>query len=174
MAEPLLDGVKTRLGGPRDAAVIAQLVLAGFASWEWAPEWTPSPTDVDESEVAEWLAKPGVWCLLAIHDGRPVGQTTLSPALTDEEPRNEIPGLGHLRHLFVLPDWHGTGLGAFLLDRAVGEARMRGYSRVRLWTPRDNARARAFYEREGWRATGVELVANRFGLPLVQYVRDLG
>jgi GNAT superfamily N-acetyltransferase len=103
-----------------------------------------------------------------------VGQTTLSPAYTDEEPREEIPGLCHLRHLFLRAEWHGTGLAAHLLDAAIDHARSEGYSRARLWTPRDNARARAFYRREGWHESGVELAANRFGMPLVQMVRDLG
>jgi GNAT superfamily N-acetyltransferase len=173
MAKPLPDGIQTRQAGPEDAEVIAGLVRAGFASWDWAGEWTPSPTDVEADEVAEWLAKPGVWCLLATVEGVPAGQTTLSPAYTDEEPREEIPGLCHLRHLFLAPAWHGTGLAAHLLEAAMEQARAEGYVHARLWTPRDNARAQAFYVREGWRKSGVALEANRFGMPLVQFVREL-
>jgi GNAT superfamily N-acetyltransferase len=173
MPKPLPDGVSTRVAGPADAAVIAQITRAGFASWEWAGDWIPNPVDVEEDEIAGWLAKPGVWSLLATSDGVPVGQTTLSPAYTDDDAREEIPGLCHLRHLFLTPEWHGTGLAAHLLEAAMDRARESGYERARLWTPRDNARARAFYEREGWRRSGVELASSRFGMPLVQLIRDL-
>jgi GNAT superfamily N-acetyltransferase len=173
MAKPAPEGIETREAGPDDAPVVAGLVRAGFASWDWAQDWTPSPTDADDEQVAEWLGRRGVWCLVATADGVPAGQTTLSPAYTDEEPREEIPGVCHLRHLFLAPEWHGSGLAAHLLEQAMNHARESGYVRARLWTPRDNARARAFYTREGWRESGLELAANRFGMPLVQFVRDL-
>ena len=175
MAKPAPDGITTRVAGPEDAAVIAGLVLAGFASWDWADDWTPSSSDAEEVEIAEWLAQPGVWCLLATAGDVPAGQTTLSPAYDiEKEPREEIPGLCHLRHLFLAPEWHGTGLAAHLLDAAMDHARAVGYAGARLWTPRDNARARAFYTREGWRENGVVREANRFGMPLIQMVRELG
>jgi GNAT superfamily N-acetyltransferase len=173
MSKPLPEGVTTREAGPQDAAIVAGLVRAGMASWDWAGEWTPNSADVDPVEVAKWLAKPGVWCLLATADGLPAGQSTLSPAYTDEEPREEIPGLCHLRHLFLASEWHGTGLAAHLLESAMEHGRAEGYARARLWTPRDNARAQAFYRREGWSESGVALEANRFGMPLVQFVREL-
>jgi GNAT superfamily N-acetyltransferase len=173
MAKPRPEGIETREAGPPDAAAIAHLVRAGFATWEWAGQWRPNPVDVEEDEIAEWLAKPGMWCLLATADGVPAGQATLSPAYTEEEPQREIPGLCHLRHLFLAPEWHGTGLAVHLLDAAMDHARAVGYTRARLWTPRDNERARAFYGREGWRESGVERPTSRFGLPLIQLVRDL-
>jgi GNAT superfamily N-acetyltransferase len=174
MPKPLPAGVSTRLAGPADAAVIAGITRAGFATWEWAGAWTPSPVDVEDDQIAEWLAKPGVWCLLATAGGVPAGQTTLSPAYTDDEPREEIPGLCHLRHLFLTSEWHGSGLAAHLLEAAMDHGREAGYERARLWTPRDNARARAFYRREGWRESGVELANSKFGMSLIQLVRELG
>jgi GNAT superfamily N-acetyltransferase len=64
-------------------------------------------------------------------------------------------------------------LAAHLLEAAMDRAVADGYLRARLWTPRDNGRARAFYRREGWRENGVEREANQFGMPLVQMVRAL-
>jgi GNAT superfamily N-acetyltransferase len=173
MTTRALQGISTRLARPQDAPAVAHLVRLGFATWDWAEGWTPDPVDVEDAQVAERLARPGVWCLLATSGGRPAGQATLAPALTEDDPPEPIAGLGHLRHLFVAPDGQGTGLAAHLLSAALGEAAARGYARVRLWTPRDNARARAFYRREGWRENGVELLETRFGLPLVQMVIDL-
>jgi hypothetical protein len=44
---------------------------------------------------------------------------------------------------------------------------------MRLWTPRDAARARRFYEREGWTTTGDTRGRASVGLPVVQYARAL-
>ena len=44
---------------------------------------------------------------------------------------------------------------------------------MRLWTPRDQRRARRFYEREGWTLTGGVHYESPFGLPVVEYARNL-
>ena len=44
---------------------------------------------------------------------------------------------------------------------------------MRLHTPAGNLRARAFYEREGWRTDGVAIPEPMLGLDLVEYRRDL-
>ena len=44
----------------------------------------------------------------------------------------------------------------------------RGFTRARLWTPAGQRRARAFYAREGWRATGVEWFDDGLQLLLVE------
>ena len=53
------------------------------------------------------------------------------------------------------------------------EMRSRGFARARLWTQSSQRRARAFYERRGWRPTGNELAVNEFGLPLTEYILEL-
>jgi GNAT superfamily N-acetyltransferase len=75
--------------------------------------------------------------------------------------------------MFVRRDWQGRGLAAPLLDLLLEEARRRGYRRVVLWSAAGAAQARRFYEREGFELTGEEDPDNFFGLPLVQYGRDL-
>ena len=42
-----------------------------------------------------------------------------------------------------------------LAGAVIGWARQGGCARVVLWVPADNARARRFYERQGFRATGL-------------------
>ena len=54
--------------------------------------------------------------------------------------------------LFVTPPARGQGVGTALLDAIVQEARHRGYDEVRLDVVDTNDRARALYEREGFRA----------------------
>jgi len=65
----------------------------------------------------------------------------------------------------------GSGLATELLARAVAEARAQGYRRMRFFTPRDQARARRFYEREGFVWTGSETLEPDLGLVLVEYLR---
>jgi GNAT superfamily N-acetyltransferase len=51
----------------------------------------------------------------------------------------------------------------------VREARERGFTAMRLFTPAAQARARRFYEREGWTVLGDASDAPEFGMPLVEY-----
>ena len=79
------------------------------------------------------------------------------------------PALAHLRNLFVDREHWGSGVAATLLDASAAEARERGFSTMRLFTPAGQARARRFYEREGWSAVGEEFDVPALGLPLVEY-----
>ncbi len=57
--------------------------------------------------------------------------------------------------LFADPAHEGRGLGRFLLDRLVAEARRRGLGTLTLETAA-GTRAEAFYRRAGWRIVGRE------------------
>jgi GNAT superfamily N-acetyltransferase len=52
---------------------------------------------------------------------------------------------------------------------AIAAARERGFSAMRLFTPAAHARARRFYEREGWVEAGEEFHAPGPDLVLVEY-----
>lgn len=54
----------------------------------------------------------------------------------------------------VHPSQWGTGLASALMDAAIDWMKRAGYLRASLWTLRDAARARRFYEREGWAHDG--------------------
>ena len=54
--------------------------------------------------------------------------------------------------LFVRADSRGRGIGSALLQAVVAEAARRGYREVRLDVVDSNPRARALYERHGFRA----------------------
>jgi diamine N-acetyltransferase len=56
--------------------------------------------------------------------------------------------------LYVVPDRWGTGVADLLHDRALELLRELGSSRCHLWVLEENARARRFYERRGWRENG--------------------
>ena len=70
------------------------------------------------------------------------------------------PGLDialHLSAINVRRAYWGSGVGQRLLDAAIGD------HDASLWVFRDNARARAFYVRNGFAPDGVEQVEDFFG-----------
>ena len=70
-------------------------------------------------------------------------------------------------------EFWGAGVASRLMADAVAEARAQGYRAMRLFTPQGQARARRFYEREGWVQYGQPFEAG-LGIPLVEYQRELG
>lgn len=76
-------------------------------------------------------------------------------------------GEGHLRGMAVLPDWHGAGVAQLLLNHIERQLAAAGCRVVSLDTTTPLVRAIAFYERHGYRASGV--VTDFFGMPLHEY-----
>ena len=158
-----------RPAAPGDAAAMAETVRIGFDGYRafGGPGWLP-PDALAPDEIARLrvrLELPGTWAVVAEEDGRAAGHAGFFP-------QPGVAGSAHLWQLFVRPPWWGSGLAADLLDRAVEAARAEGYARMRLFTPRDQARARAFYEREGFAWTGWEAYEEPLRLVLVEYARD--
>jgi predicted N-acetyltransferase YhbS len=165
----------TRIAQPGDAPAIAAVLgeaFEGYRSWahaEWAP---PLLTQSDVARLAEALRRPDVWCLLVLDGERVIAHVALS-LVTLEDPEPPPAGVVNLWQLFVRPAWHGRGIANELMEAAVQEASRRGFSRMRLWTPMGQRRARRFYEREGWTLTGAVHGDSPSGLPMVEYARDL-
>ena len=61
---------------------------------------------------------------------------------------------GEVEDLHVLPAAWGTGVARALLLAAVADLRAAGATAPFLWVGEANARARQFYEREGWSYDG--------------------
>jgi GNAT superfamily N-acetyltransferase len=159
-----------RLATPRDAEQVADVQAEGFESYRSfaPPGWEPPDPWAELEHFRERLANPEVWCLIAERDGETAGHVAVMPARLHGHPSDE-PGLAHFWQLFVRPQWWGSGLAATLHAQAVREARARGFTAMRLFTPAAQLRARRFYEREGWTAAGETLDAPDFGMPLVEY-----
>jgi RimJ/RimL family protein N-acetyltransferase len=62
---------------------------------------------------------------------------------------------GELRALYVVPEAWGTGAAQELMSTALAAMRAGGQRQAILWVVEENARARRFYEREGWSPDGV-------------------
>lgn len=171
----IIRGVRTpaiRPATPVDAPVLAETVRQGFETYRrWAPAgWEPPPAQMHLIGIRDRLGRPETWCAVAEAGDVPAGHAAVRPAGTPEEP---LEGLAHLWMLFVREPWWGTGLAARLLALATAEAAARGYAAIRLLTPSGHARARAFYEREGFSAQGPPAFEPALGLDLVEYRRGL-
>lgn len=65
----------------------------------------------------------------------------------------EIDGM-EVYAIYVMPDEFSTGMGRALMAESVERVRGSGHAEVGLWVLADNARARRFYERFGFTASG--------------------
>ena len=159
-----------RLATPADAARLAANVTEGFESYRSfaPPGWQPPSADGELGLMDEALGRPDVWCMLAEVGGELAGHVAIRPAETAPRGSRE-PGLAHFWQLFVKPAWHGTGLALELHDEAVREAGARGFQTMRLYAAAGQARARRFYEREGWVASGPPTELSGFRMPVVEY-----
>jgi GNAT superfamily N-acetyltransferase len=79
---------------------------------------------------------------------------------------------GHIRGMAVLPQWQGAGVATRLLAAVEDGLRALHCSRVTLHTTAPLQRAISFYRRKGFKPSGK--VGDFFGMPLYEYVKQLG
>ena len=164
--------MRIREATPDDAPAIRALMLEGFETYhEFAPDgWEPQAPPLDAFRAM--LELESHWCAIAVSDdGAALGHSAFLASAESAHPDPE-PDLAHFWQLFVRPSHWGTGLARELMTRAIDEARGRGYTTMRLFTPAGQARARRFYEREGF-ALVREFDEERLGLRVVEYRRPL-
>jgi GNAT superfamily N-acetyltransferase len=169
-----LDDVTMRAPIPADVPRIAALVAEGFATYRsFAPQgWTPPPAEEHERYLSDRLWDPNTWATLAERADTIAGIVSMTPAAISRHPVAD-PRLAHLWQLFIAQEWWGSGLAPRLHAMVVQAARTQGYTAMRLFTPADQARARRFYEREGWRI-GATDEHDDIGFAVVEYRLDLG
>jgi ribosomal protein S18 acetylase RimI-like enzyme len=104
-------------------------------------------------KFAAWTDDPESVVTLAetANGAAPLGYTVLT---APDLPVEIMPGDIELRRIYMLSRLHGSGLGAELMERALADARAMGKTRVLLGVYGGNARARAFYERQGFTVAG--------------------
>jgi ribosomal protein S18 acetylase RimI-like enzyme len=105
--------------------------------------------------------------LVALIDDVVVGHAACGPT---DDPE----GAGELYSINVDPDHWGSGAGKALIAE-VHERLARDHDVAVLWVVPANARARRFYEREGWLVDGAERTAEVLGVtvPEVRYRKHL-
>jgi GNAT superfamily N-acetyltransferase len=158
-----------------DVPVLSQTVREGFEGYRafLPPGWEPPAEEFEDARIIQRLGLDDTWCQIALDGSRPAGHVAFLAAREYTEDRPIIPGLAHLWMLFIREPWWGSGLAPHLLALAVAEATAQGYAAMRLFTPAGQARARAFYEREGFTTTGVPRWEQMLAFDLVEYRRDL-
>lgn len=107
-----------------------------------------------EAAYAAWLAEPGYafWLAEVVPNRAPVGFAMLSPP---DLPIGVGEGDIELKRIYVLSKFHDGGHGRGLMAHAVEAARDMGARRLLLGVNAKNARAIAFYTRQGFVQAGV-------------------
>jgi GNAT superfamily N-acetyltransferase len=164
-----------RPGERQDLGMMADNLEQGFGSYRsWADaKWEP-PTRMEMLVgMMQRFTKDGSWSVVAFtDDGRAAGHGVARP---EADERGVARGdLARLTHLFVRREYWGSGVADELHEAILAGMRERGFSSACLWTPTGQARARGFYERNGWRLSGEVDPDNDLRLELVEYVRDVG
>ncbi len=115
---------------------------------------------LDPESVRRRLAE---WCVLAAESPPGAIAGTVGGAVRGSE--------GHIRGMAVRPEFAGSGLAQALLNAIEAELQSRGCARITLDTTEPLLRAMRFYERNGYRRSGV--VRDFFGMPLIEYAKSL-
>jgi GNAT superfamily N-acetyltransferase len=157
-----------------DAEAMVAVTVEGFSGYRsFAPAGWVQPSAPEELErLRRLLADDDIWYRVAEHEGEIVGHVGFLPADRSFVPAGDRT-LAHFRQLFVRTAHWGTGLATQLHAAAIDEARDRGFSGMRLFTPAGQGRARRFYEREGWSLARPPAFDERIGLEIAEYRRAL-
>jgi GNAT superfamily N-acetyltransferase len=163
-----------RAATPDDAERLGQAVADGLEIYHSfaGAGWEPRPAEEEAEHVRRLLAEADVLCVVAEDETGLAGQVTIQPAARVAHPVDD-PALAHLRNLFVRGDLWGSGLARTLHTTALDAARERGFSAIPLFCAAGQARARRFYEREGWETVGTPWHEAALGLDMVEYRRAL-
>ncbi|KFN41000.1 GNAT family N-acetyltransferase [Arenimonas oryziterrae] len=103
--------------------------------------------------LADWLANPALELRGAFSDEQLVGLLMLG-AEASPVPVPASRSARELSKLYVHPSAHGQGIAATLLADARARARTQGHDALWLSTSKSNARALAFYRKQGFREFG--------------------
>lgn len=154
-----------RTAGPQDAARLAELAALTFSL-----ACPPGSTAADQQafldahlsaeRFAAYTTDPQRAVLVAATpDGALLGYTMLvagEPADDDARAAVHLRPTVELSKCYVHPDHHGAGVAAHLLRTSFDHARALGGTGIWLGVNQHNARAQAFYAREGFAVVGVK------------------
>ena len=143
-----------RLGTVSDARALATIHVEGWlaAYRDIVPPELLASRSVDARErdfvvlLSGNLEGHRVW--VSERDGEAVGFAYTRPGLDADIERP-----GELKLFYVNPVLRGSGVGLPLFEHAIAALRARGLQPY-LYTFRDNAAARRWYEKRGWRPDG--------------------
>ena len=162
--------VTIRAAAPSDADAIARVQVA---SWQVAYRGIVPDEHLDgldwreRAEVRrEQLERAADECVrvhVAVNDGSLVGFMATGPERAAE---TSAPSGAEVYALYLAPEAWDQGIGRDLLARAVAD--VPDDIPVVLWVLTENQRARAFYERQGFRADGAATTIQLGGRELAE------
>ena len=167
----------------RDATIDDAAAMGRVHVDAWRAAYVGQMPDAYLAEISE-TSRAGMWrrviqanaaarsAVIVVEDdaGDVVGFANVGPYRGED-----LPDAGELIAINLAPSAWGTGAGTAVHAAAVERLVTMGYTDLRLWVLPGNARARHFYEREGWRIearTRVETVQG-VEVPEVRYRRDV-
>jgi RimJ/RimL family protein N-acetyltransferase len=179
---------RIRRAGPEDAGTLAAIRVAswraGYAGV--VPDDTLAALDVG-AEAERWTVILGDAAtrgqrtvFVTDASGVVAGYACVGPYQQDEtaDRANAAPDDpdGELMACYLDPDWWGRGAGDPLIAAAASALVELGHHAAGLWVFEQNARARRFYERNGWEADGRVERRTPIGgrnVPRVRYRKNL-
>jgi GNAT superfamily N-acetyltransferase len=142
--------VAIRQAVAEDARGIAEVHVA---SWRWAyrghlPDEILDQLSIDDREGTwrEVLTTTTTSCLVAEREGALVGFASGGPSTDQGAPR----ATAEVFTIYVDESEAGSGTGTALFVGVREALAEDGFTDATLWVLESNARARRFYEREGW------------------------
>jgi len=133
---------------PGDLTEANHVIAAAIQTWDIAPRVKRLALASHQYQEHDFqhLAFVG-----AFEDGRPLGLMALEPVASEKALRAQAAMLIH--GLYVIPDWHGAGIGSWLLERAQKVARDRRFAGLIV---RAEKGAKTFFQARGFRPLPVE------------------
>lgn len=102
--------------------------------------------------MAQDFSRADVHWQVAVVNGPPIGYAKLTPLRAPAS--DPLAGAVELQQIYVLPEWHGKGVAAQLMDWGLAKARALGAPEVYLTVFDHNERAKRFYARYGFEDVG--------------------
>ena len=164
------DAIRLRRATIADAEPLARGVIEGVEDYpSFAPPgWAAPSFEAELEHLREVLPDPDVCCLIAESEGALIGQITILPAARSGRPVEDS-SLAHISNLVVRRDYWGVGLAGDLHRAALQAASAAGFKELRLFVAAGQARARRFYEREGWVPINDPFDDPTWGLTFMEY-----
>lgn len=136
----------------RDLHVITwEATYRNRASEAWYGERLAAHAVRDWGEIVRSQAARGGGVLTARCDDGIVGLCQYGPTEDHDHDPDQV---GQVHRLYVHPARQRTGIGRSLLTASVDRLRRGGAHTATLWVLETDQRARAFYERLGWKSDG--------------------
>ncbi len=148
-----------------DSVDIAELASVAALTFPLACPPTATPENIatfvdvnlSPARFGEYLSDPDRAVLAARREGRIVGYAMVVRGVSDDagvQQAVEIRPAAELSKLYVLPDHHGSGVSAALIDGALTVAADWSVRCVWLGVSKANQRAQRFYAKSGFKING--------------------